>query len=164
MLTSFSEFSNSTSPKSRTTRKRKVTRKTNEAVTKVNDEFKVKTVHTVPISMVKEYIDKVKRDVGKNPLEFWSASDIAEELIKYTLQQYMKIDNLPSKVIFGDTRTRAEQQQAAETAEVDVKPAEATKDKQDFTRDSVEQDIAVEEEELFGMAENLTDSDITYIK
>jgi len=156
MLKSFTEFSEKQPKKAK---KKKAVKKTNEAVTRVNDEFKVKTAFGVSAAMLKEYIQKVKQDTGKNPLEFWSAADIAEEAVKYILSTYLKIDNLPASIVFGDSETREEQETAAENDDINVseKPAE-----EDMTQDKVESDVEVEEEEIFGMAENLTDSDIKF--
>lgn len=136
---------------------------TNEAVTSINDNFKVKTMFDVPKSLVKEYIEKVKTEVGKNPLEFWGAEDIAEEMVKHILAEYFKLDNVPAKVVFGDTRTQdeAEVDAEAETSEIEVTETDTD---EDFTKDTVEEEVAVEEEEMFGMSEQFTDSDIKFKK
>ncbi|MFV2014330.1 MAG: hypothetical protein ACC656_02790, partial [Candidatus Heimdallarchaeota archaeon] len=97
---------------------------------------------------------------GKNPLEFWSAADIAEEMVKYILNQYLKLDNLPAKIVLGDTKTMDETDADAEK-EVDQDIEVKTKEggKEDFTQDS-KVDIEVEEEESYGLSD-ITDQDLT---
>lgn len=143
MLKNFDEFNNKT---------KKVIK---EAVAKINDEFKVKTVQSVPVSLIKEYIEKIKSEAGKNPLEFWSAADIAEEMVTYILKQYLKIDNLPAQIVLGDSKTMDETESDAEN-EVEVETSDSNQD--DFTKDSKEE-VEVEEEESYGLSD-ITDQDL----
>lgn len=140
-----------------------------EAVSSEGKDFAVKAMYKVPKELIKEYIEKVKTEVGKNPLEFWGAQDMAEEVVKYILDQYLKIDNIPANLVFGDTKLEDEAEaeveaEAGDDVEVtEETPAEPEQAEEDFTKDTVEE-APVEEEEMFGMSEGFTDNDIKVLE
>jgi hypothetical protein len=145
-------------------------KKVDEAVAKVNDEFKVKTVYSIPVDTIKKYIDKVKAEEGKNPLEFWSAADISEEMVKYILDEYLTIDNIPSSLVFGENKTRDEEEKDVEETNVDVEETEgegeSEQTEEDFNEDT-EEEVEVEEEEensIFGMSDSFTDNDLKILQ
>lgn len=82
--------------------------KINESVVKVDNIFKVTLTYDVPLTLVKDYIAKIKSETDKNPLEQFGAEHIAEQMMQYTLSQFMTIDNLPSSVIVGDSNATKE--------------------------------------------------------
>jgi len=144
-------------------------KKVDESVAKVNDQFKVKTIYSIPTDTIKKYIEKVKAEEGKNPLEFWSAADIAEEMVKYILDEYLTIDNVPSSLVFGDTKTQDEEEKEAENVDVEVEETDEENQEEktaeeDFNKDTEEQ-VQVEDEEeetVFGMSDSFTDNDIKF--
>jgi len=143
-------------------------KKVDEAVAKVNDEFKVKTVYSIPVDTIKKYIDKVKAEEGKNPLEFWSAADIAEEMVKYILDEYLTVDNVPASLVFGENKTRDEEEKEVEETDVDVEETESEPEttEEDFNEDT-EEEVEVEEEEensIFGMSDTFTDNDLKILQ
>jgi len=142
-------------------------KKVDESVAKINDQFKVKTIFSIPTDTIKKYIEKVKAEEGKNPLEFWSAADIAEEMVKYILDEYLTVDNVPASLVFGDTKTRDDEEKEAEDVDVEVEEntdenSESETAEEDFNKDN-EENVEVEEEETsFGMSDTFTDNDIKF--
>lgn len=142
-------------------------KKIDEAVTEKNENFVVQAMFEVPKALIKEYIEKIKSEQGKNPLEFWGARGIAEEAVKYILNQYLKIDNLPASALMGEGETRDDLEQEAESSDIEVTeaaPQEEDDAEEDFTKDTIEEEVPIEEEEMFGMSEGFTDNDIVFKK
>ena len=135
---------------------KKPLKKVNENVMVVGDNFQVKTTFDVSKSMVKDYVDKIKEETGKNPLEMWGAADIAEQMVIYTLKEYLKLDNIPTRVLVGDAETKDEKEVDAEDSDIEI-----TETEEDFTKDKKEE-VEVEEETSFGMS-NVSDDDIKEI-
>lgn len=79
----------------------KETKKVNETAFIVGDTYKVKIVADVPKNLVDEYIEKVKDETGKNPLDNFSESEIAEQILIYTIKQNLVIDNLSADFTVG---------------------------------------------------------------
>lgn len=79
--------------------------KINETAFVVNDNYKVKLTFDVPKSLVEEYINKVKEETGKTPLDFFNKNEIAEEIIQYLIKENLNIDNLPSSFTVGTEHT-----------------------------------------------------------
>ena len=67
----------------------------------VGNDYKVKVVVDVPQSLVKEYIDKVKSETDKNPLDNFSESEIAEQMISFIVKKNLMIDNLSADFTVG---------------------------------------------------------------
>lgn len=120
--------------------------KINESVVKLGNEFKVNSTYIVPLELIKQFTDKVKEETKKNPFEFWSAAEIAEQMIKYTLDQFMKIENLPSEILVGDedsdskksdevnvedVNSSSEEKEKKPEVEVAQEPAEAKKEEEE---------------------------------
>lgn len=135
---------------------KKPLKKMNENVMVVGDNFQVKTTFDVPKTLIKDYVDKIKEETGKNPLEMWGAADIAEQMVIYTLKEYLKLDNIPSRVLVGDATTKDEKEVEAEDGDIEITETEVGED--DFTQDK-KVDAEVEEETSFGMS-NVSDNDI----
>lgn len=73
----------------------------NENAFLVGSDFKVKVVVDVPQSMVKEYIDKVKEETDKDPLDNFSEAEIAEQIITFLIKKNLLIDNLTPEFTVG---------------------------------------------------------------
>jgi hypothetical protein len=73
----------------------------NENAFLVGSDFKVKVVVDVPQSMVKEYIDKVKEETDKDPLDNFSEAEIAEQIITFIIKKNLMIDNLTPEFTVG---------------------------------------------------------------
>lgn len=116
----------------------------------VDDNYKVKLTFDVPKSLVDEYINKVKQESGKNPLDNFNKNEIAEEMIQYLIKSNLTIDNLPASFSVG-TEENIEQ----ETIEQDLEDVEddfeipydeEPNDEIDF--DSVESDEMLDIEDI----------------
>jgi len=79
----------------------KTVTKTNENSFLVGSDYKVKIVIDVPQSLVKEYIDKVKEETDKDPLDNFSEAEIAEQIISFLIKQNLVIDNLTPEFTVG---------------------------------------------------------------
>jgi hypothetical protein len=84
------------------TKQRETLQKVNESAFKVGSDYKVKVTIDVPISLVKAYIEKVSQETGKNALDNFSESEIAEQMVQHTLKN-LNIDNIPSAMSVGDS-------------------------------------------------------------
>lgn len=100
--------------------------KINESVIKYGNNMKVNIVYNVPVQLLNEYLDKIKES-GKNPSAFFTTEQIAEEMIKYTLDQYMKLENLPVEVIVGEEEVKEETKEAPKEEEAKEETKEETK-------------------------------------
>ena len=89
-LTKFDDFKN-----------KKHGSKLNEGVIKIGNEYVLSDVQ-IPVSLVNSYIKKIKDESGKNLREMMSDQDVAYRLVKYVIENYLQIDNLPSNVVLGD--------------------------------------------------------------
>lgn len=73
-----------------------------ESAFKVGDDYKVKVTFDIPVSLISAYIEKVKTDTGKNALEHFSESELAEQMAQYILKQNLNIDQLPAALSVGE--------------------------------------------------------------
>lgn len=111
------------------TLKRKRTELIKESIMTVNDIYKVKTMIDVPQSLINAYIKKVKDNSGKNARQFWSDTDIAEEIVKYISSNYMNVDSIPTSILVGGEDSTTASQPAPsepEKAPVDTPQAQAS--------------------------------------
>ncbi len=77
------------------------TKKLNENSFLVGADYKVKVVIDVPQALVQEYINKVKDETDKDPLDNFSEAEIAEQIITFLIKQNLVIDNLTSEFTVG---------------------------------------------------------------
>jgi cobalamin biosynthesis protein CobT len=84
------------------TAKRKLTDSIKESVMIVNDIYKVRATVDIPQSLLNAYVKKVKDNTDKNVRQFFSDTELAEEIVKVILQQNMDIEKLSPNMIFGD--------------------------------------------------------------
>ena len=75
--------------------------KINENSFLVGSDYKVKIVVDIPQSLVKEYIEKVKNETDKDPLDNFSEAEIAEQIVSFTIKQNLLIDNLTPDFTVG---------------------------------------------------------------
>ena len=89
-LTKFEQFKN-----------KKNGTKLNEGVVKIGNSYVVSDIE-VPASLVNSYIKKVKDETGKNLREMFSDQDVVFRIIKYCVDNYLQIDNLPASIVTGE--------------------------------------------------------------
>lgn len=102
-----------------------------ESAFKVGDDYKVKVTFDVPLSLMTAYIEKVQSETGKNALEFFSESELAEQLGQYILKQHLNIDQLPTAIAVGETSTNdtaTSTEEEADSNELDVEFGDTTSD------------------------------------
>lgn len=131
--------------------------KVNENSFQVGDNYKVKIVIDVPVSLIKQYSEKVQQDTGKNALENFSEAELAEQIVDYIVKQNLNIDNIPSAVAVGEEIIEQDVEQVEAQASEDADQLEDetmtdTDTESEDTKDSVSDD---------GML-NMTDNDISF--
>jgi hypothetical protein len=77
------------------------TKKLNENSFLVGADYKVKVVIDVPQALVQEYIDKVKEETDKDPLDNFSEAEVAEQIITFLIKKNLVIDNLTPEFTVG---------------------------------------------------------------
>lgn len=75
--------------------------KVNENSFLVGADFKVKVVIDVPQALVQEYINKVKDETDKDPLDNFSEAEIAEQIVTFLIKKNLIIDNLTPEFTVG---------------------------------------------------------------
>lgn len=85
----------------------------------VGNDFKVKVVIDVPQALVQEYIDKVKNETDKDPLDNFSEAEIAEQIVTFLIKQNMVIDNLTPDFTVGSENVGSSEKNQ-ETVEQDA--------------------------------------------
>lgn len=83
----------------------------NESVMIVNDMYKVNVTVDIPQSLINSYVKKVKDSIDKNARQFYSDQLVAEELVKYVLQQNLDINKIDARALFGGVPQGQEQAQ-----------------------------------------------------
>jgi hypothetical protein len=120
-------------------------KKVNEAAFEVGDDFKVKLTFDVPKSLVTEYINKVKEKTGKNPLDNFSTSEIAEQMIQYLVKENLVIDNLPPDFTVGSEKKSEPEEYEIEQAEDDLEDLEeelgSEEESEEESKDEIEFDL-----------------------
>lgn len=91
------------------------TKKINENAFLVGDDFKVKVVIDIPKSLVQEYIEKVKEETDKNPLDNFSEAEIAEQIVTFIVKNNLVIDNLTPDFTVGTENVGSTQKTQAQT-------------------------------------------------
>jgi hypothetical protein len=76
-------------------------KRVNENSFLVGQDYKVKVVIDVPKSLVQEYIDKVKEETDKDPLDNFSEAEIAEQIVSFLVKKNLFIDNLSPEFTVG---------------------------------------------------------------
>jgi hypothetical protein len=93
--------------------------KINENYVKVSGNiFTVTFTYDVPVALVEEYRQKVKNETGQNIIEPFGAQVVAEKMMKYTLDQFMNVDNIPVDAFINVAKTETEN--TPEIAETDT--------------------------------------------
>jgi hypothetical protein len=101
--------------------------KINESVIKYGNNMKVNIVYNVPVQLLNEYVEKIK-GAGKNPAAFFTTEQIAEEMVKYTLDQFMKLENIPIEIIVGEQPEVEEKKEEAPEEKKEEAPEEKSKE------------------------------------
>lgn len=76
--------------------KRPVIKQLNENVVQKGNTLTVTFTYDISMDVIEEYRKKVKSENDQNLLVQFSGAIIAEKMIKYTLDQYLTVDNIPS--------------------------------------------------------------------
>lgn len=82
-----------------------------ENVLVVNDGelFKVNKVIDIHKKLINALLKKAKEATGKDPKIFWNDLSVADEIVKYLIDNYLNIDSLPASILIGDTNLEAEE-------------------------------------------------------
>jgi hypothetical protein len=94
-----------------------ISKKINENSFLVGSDYKVKIVIDIPQSLVKEYIEKVKNETDKDPLDNFSEAEIAEQIVAFTIKQNLFIDNLTPDFTVGSENTQTTKEEISNDAE-----------------------------------------------
>jgi hypothetical protein len=103
-----------------------------EAVVEIDNTLKISNLD-IKKSEVKSYISKVKEKTGKDLLSMFSLSDIAENIVKWALENGSTLENVPEYVLIGGDNEILEE--PVEETEVDI---EAELDTEEDTEESEE--------------------------
>lgn len=125
----------------------------NENAFQVGDTYKVKIVVDVPVSLVKQYSEKVSQDTGKDALENFSESELAEQMVDYIVKQNLNIDSVPNSVAVGEEAIEQDVTQPEEV-QADAEQVEDETSTEETTKETTEEDPD-------GLL-NMTDDDITF--
>jgi len=74
--------------------------KANESVKQIDDIYKVGNIN-VPQSLINSYVKKVKEETKKNLRQLYSDMEIAEELVKYSVDTHLNSDDIPVSALLG---------------------------------------------------------------
>lgn len=85
-----------------------------ESAFKVGDDYKVKVTFDIPVSLISAYIEKVQSETGKNALEHFNETELAEQMAQYILKQHLNIDQLPSALAVGEDPNNSDSTEAQE--------------------------------------------------
>src|SRR6266403_1974776 len=85
-----------------------------ESAFKVGDDYKVKVTFDIPVSLISAYIEKVQSETGKNALEHFNETELAEQMAQYILKQHLNIDQIPSALSVGEDPNSSESTEAQE--------------------------------------------------
>lgn len=112
--------------------KQPVVKKLNENVVQKGNVLTVTFTYDMSLDVVEEYRKKVKSEDDKNLLVQFSGAVIAEKMIKYTLDQFMTVDNIPSDAFIDSAKEEgpvvAETDSAAEEPKQETQPEEPKKE------------------------------------
>jgi hypothetical protein len=84
-----------------------------ESVLQVNDIYKVRIMADVPQSLLNAYVKKVKDNVGKNLKQFFGDMDLAEEIVKWVVQNGLDTDKMPANALVGGAQGQGQSAQQA---------------------------------------------------
>jgi len=122
--------------------KQPVVKQLNENVVQKGNILTVTFTYDMSMDVVEEYRKKVKSEDDKNLLVQFSGAVIAEKMIKYTLDQFMTVDNIPSDAFIDSAKEEGgpevgETNSAAEEPKEEPAPTEPKKEETEKT-DSAE--------------------------
>jgi uncharacterized membrane protein len=129
-----------------------VTKPVRESALLVDTDYKVKVSLDVPVALIKSYIDKVKSETGKDPLQGNTEPELAEEIVRYLVKKNLVIDQIPSSLSVGQGEADATMSADAPTEEqndapVATEPAAPAAEGEDVYAGAEEIDMPDEEEE-----------------
>jgi hypothetical protein len=139
------------------TKQRQKLQKINEAAFKVGDDYKVKITIDVPVSLVKAYIEKVSQETGRNALDNFSETEIAEQMVQHTLKHNLHLDSIPASVTVGDSLAQ-EELTADQQVDAAMLGAEFGDNQTELSTDDSEIELELDDS---GEEIEITDSELT---
>jgi hypothetical protein len=104
-------------------KKAKNTEIVTESVIQMDDSYRIMLSVDVPQSLVNAVAKKVKEETSKKLTSLYSDTQVAEEIVKHIVGEYLKVDFVPSSVFVGGTQTQAQPQvQTEPAAQTEEKP------------------------------------------
>jgi hypothetical protein len=76
--------------------------KINENSVKIGDNWEVTDTFSIPVSLVNAYAAKIKNETGQNLRDTSADAVTAERLVRYLIDNYLNIENLPTSIFLGD--------------------------------------------------------------
>lgn len=118
-----------------------------EAVIKVNDTYKVRSMVEVPQSLINAYVKKVKDETGDDLTKFFGDVDIAEEIIKYINDKFLDVDSIPNNAILDqEEEENVEKESSEESGESHDENHDENHDKNEESESDVDDEPNEEEE------------------
>lgn len=118
-----------------------------EAVIKVNDTYKVRSMVEVPQSLINAYVKKVKDETGDDLTKFFGDVDIAEEIIKYINDKFLDVDSIPNNAILDqEEEENIEKESSEESGESHDENHDENHDKNEESESDVDDEPNEEEE------------------
>lgn len=134
-------------------------KKINESAFKVGDDYKVKITFDIPINLIQEYIKKVQTETGKNALDNFSESELAEQMVHYVLKHNINIDQIPSAVAVGEETTSEQTNLHAEEDAKELGNEYSDKSDADSSLNTIEEKPETEHDNI-----DINDSDLNLSK
>lgn len=88
-----------------------------------DQDWKVRTRVSIPVSLINAFIKKVQNETGEDPKKKWSEQEIAEEICNYVTTAFMTVENLPTSIITSGEKEPVVQSQEDMNAQTQVQPA-----------------------------------------
>jgi len=119
--------------------------KMNEAVIIRDDEYIVGGI-TIKQSFINSYVNKVKKETEKNLRQIFSDQEIAEQLIKFLIDEHASsVDDISSTALLG-TQPEIENNFSSEETELEVEEDEIINQDKETGEEETEEEETEEEE------------------
>ena len=100
-----------------------------EMVINQGESYQVNKIISVPKSLIKSFMKKIKDESGKNVVEEYSEAMVAELVVDYLTTTFMTIENIPTTVILGTSSSVqpvVQSQPQVQTTQNETNPTENT--------------------------------------
>lgn len=88
-----------------------------------DQDWKVRTRVSIPVSLINAFVKKVQNETGEDPRKKWSEQEIAEEICNYVTSSFMTVENLPISIITAGEKEPVVQSQEDMGTQTQVQPA-----------------------------------------